>query len=230
MLLTAVNNGYWTEIIATIATSAAVIIALINTAYTMNKDRKNRDDDDKKALYMTDLLTLSDRRSIYRRYIIINNAKYKEIGLIGEERVPYDDKFFSEISEDEYPTIKEDILKLYRKKNLFYSKSLSEFCNAYKEKLENILNEHYSRLYIDSIKDIEDKIEDINSVLFSIDMIIYGDVIAVIQEKGPMDDARASKVKDLLERFDTLENNLKQSSKGLSDGNYPNKEGELEIK
>jgi len=44
MLLTAVNNGYWTDIIATIATSAAVIIALINTAYTMNKDRKNKKD------------------------------------------------------------------------------------------------------------------------------------------------------------------------------------------
>lgn len=226
MLLTTVNNGYWTEIIATIATSAAVIIALINTAYTMNKDRKNRDEDDKKALYMTDLMTLSDRRSIYHRYTKIKNARYKVTGLHGEELIPYNDKFFSEISEDEYPTIKEDILKLYRKKNLFYSKSLIELCNVYKEKLENILNEQYTKLYIDSIKDIEDKIEDINSVLFSIDMIIYGDISAVIQEKGPMDEARASKVKDLLERFDTLENNLKQSSKGLSDGNYPNKEGE----
>lgn len=226
MLIMAVNNGYWTDIIATIATSAAVIIALINTAYTMNKDRKNRDEDDKKALYMADLITLSVRRSIYRRYTKIKNGSYRVVGQDGQEILPYDDKFFSKISEDKYPTIKDDILKLYSKKNLFHSKSLIDHCNEYKEKLENILTEQYTRLHIDSIKNIENKIEGINSVLFIINTIIYSEINTVVQEKEPLDDVRASKVKDILDKFTTLEAALDQSSKGLSDGNYPSNEGE----
>lgn len=158
MLLTAVNNGYWTDIIATIATSAAVIIALINTAYTMNKDRKNKKEYNDKTLYMLNLKTEEYRRELKRYYIRCVSSEQNILFYRASNSGRYKkDEFYSEHLK-KHPNILEDFMEFDRKFNEINLDKIENAIIELRKIMETELYNHYSNLSYSSIKLIESRI------------------------------------------------------------------------
>lgn len=230
MIVIEQDNGFWydhgIEIIVGILTLLGLGLALWNSAYAVSKDRKNKEDDNNKTLYILDLLTVNNRSVLYRALNRIQNAEHKKSKKEGIPYYPYIEGYFNELSEDQYPTIKNDLVRLFWKQLEFSPNSLVDEIDSYKNTLENTINEQYSNLYFESIKKIEYKIGELESLLSSIEMIRSIKLTSVTAYGNPIDETRADKVPSILNYFKKLESDLSKASKSLSDNRYPPKESE----
>ena len=227
MLLIPANNGFWydhgVEIVAAIATFAAVGVAMLTSWYTVSKDRKNKEDDNNKTLYMLDLLTLKNRSVLYQTLNKIQNADYKKPK---QDDIKYIKEYYVNITENQYPTMKNDLVKLFWKQLEFDSNFLVEEIDSYKSTLENIIKEQYSNLYFESIKKVEDKIGDLVTLLNTIEMIRSSKVPSVTAYGDPVDVIKADEVPIILNYYKKLVSDLSKGSKSISDNSYPLKESE----
>lgn len=221
MLLTVVNNNYWydhgTELGAAAITLIAVVIALINSAYTMSKDRKNKREDDKKTIYMLDLMTLDSRRDLYKNLVNIQSSELIERDMLGNEIIHFDDEIFPEATIKKHPSIQYDMKSLYRKNHFFSSEILNEVTDKYKESLESTLHSQYSNLYFESIKKIEKKIEKINMLRYRIKVLKNSEIRRILNESKDIDKERAEEVYKILGFFDNLESALDKTLTSLSE-------------
>lgn len=227
MLIIPANNGFWydhgIELIAAIATFAAAGVAMLTSWYTVSKDRKNKEDDNNKTLYMLDLLTVKNRSVLYQTLNKIQDADYKKPK---KEDIKYIKEYFVKITENQYPTLKNDLVKLFWKQLEFDSKFLIEEIDSYKSTLENIIKEQYSNLYFESIKKVEDKIVDLETLLNTIEMIRSSRVPSVTAYGDPIDITIADEVPIILNHYKKLVSELSKVSKSISDNSYPLKESE----
>ena len=222
MLLTAVNNGYWydhgTELLAAIATFLAVIVALGTTWYTVSKDRKNKKEDDEKTMYMIDSMTLSYRRFFYMLQDSLKEASSRVTAV-------YTNNFFEQLPEDDFPTIKEDLNALYQKNTIYSSDKFVKYTQIYHNVLNESLKTQYPRLNFESIKIIEERIEDIKKLNRITEKIGAAGATYLIGQQGPLDKDGANEVVEILELFNDLEETLEKSSKSICDNSFPNIEG-----
>ncbi|PTJ54197.1 hypothetical protein [Mammaliicoccus sciuri] len=219
MLIMAVNNGYWTDIIATIATSAAVIIALINTAYTINKDRKNKQEYNDKTLYMLNLKTEECFRELKRYYIRCvsseqNVSTYRVLNIETYKK----DEFYSEHLK-KYPNIIEDFLEFDRKFNeINFDKMedvIIELCNIMETELYN----HYSNLNYSSIKLIENRINLSKKVQSTILYLRISIKNKMLDHNMKYTKTEIKVISDGLEKFNKLEESILLLTKQFKTGN-----------
>jgi len=213
MLLTAVNNGYWTDIIATIATSAAVIIALINTAYTMNKDRKNKKDYNDKTLYMLNLKTEEYRMEFSRYHSEIKTTDFKTFLYNSLNDNLYNDISFTGVQKPDYTNDIENIKELIRKLDTLKHDKVMSHSIKYRGILQETLYNYYTSLTLENIKAIELAITLSKSLEYNLNLIRMFPKKEVLNTNTPFNNDRLFRIHIGLSTFETFENILYQLSK-----------------